>query len=334
MKQYFNFFTLISLSFILFACPSPNTADKLTDTSNKKMKALIIDGQNNHAMWPKTTVMMKQYLEETGLYKVDVKRTAYTWKGDDLIAQFPIKGVPATEALEKPKADPGFKPDFSKYDVVITNFGWNAADWPQETQDALEDYISNGGGLVVIHAANNSFGEWLEYNKMIGLGGWGGRTEKNGPYVYYDDDGKLIRDASPGKGGAHGPQHEFTVKIRNDKHPITKGLPMEWLHAKDELYDRLRGPALNMEVLATAYSSADNKGTGRHEPMLLALRYGKGRIYHTPMGHADYSMECVGYILTFKRGTEWAATGKVTQTDIPADFPGKEKVSQRPFVLK
>ena len=109
---------------------------------------------------------------------------------------------------------------------------------------------------------------------------------------------------------------------------------MEWLHAKDELYDRLRGPAENMEVLATSYSSTDQKGTGRHEPMLIALTYGKGRIYHTPMGHADYSMECVGFIVTLQRGTEWAATGKVTQTKVPADFPAKEQTSQRAFVRK
>ena len=308
--------------------------EELRNSPTGKMKALIIDGQNNHVMWPKTTVMMKQYLEDTGLFSVDIQRTAYTWKGEDLILKFPIAGLPKTEALKDPKADPNFKPDFSQYDVVVSNFGWNAADWPKETQDALEVFVREGGGLVVIHAANNSFGEWLEYNKMIGLGGWGGRTEKSGPYVYYNDAGELIKDTSPGKGGAHGPQHEFTLQIRNAEHPITKDLPMKWLHAKDELYDRLRGPAENMEVLATSYSSKDFKGTGRHEPMLMTLNYGKGRIYHTPMGHADYSMECVGFIFTLQRGTEWAATGNVTQTKVPNDFPTENQVRKRPFVLK
>lgn len=88
-----------------------------------------------------------------------------------------------------------------------------------------------------------------------------------------------------------------------------------------------------MEILATAYSSADNKGTGRHEPMLIVLTYGKGRIFHTPMGHADYSMECVGFIASLTRGTEWAATGKVTQK-IPSDFPTADQVSKRDFTLK
>jgi len=164
---------------------------------------------------------------------------------------------------------------------------------------------------------------------MIGLGGWGGRTEKDGPYVYYNLENKLKRDMSEGKGGAHGPQHEFTVRLREPDHPIVKGMPEEWMHTKDELYDRLRGPAKNMTVLATSFSAKDKKGTGRHEPTLMVINYGKGRIFHTPLGHADYSVECVGFISSLRRGTEWAATGQVTSSKIPNDFPTKEKSSQR-----
>ncbi|MDA1275961.1 MAG: ThuA domain-containing protein [Verrucomicrobia bacterium] len=296
-----------------------------------KWKVLIIDGQNNHAMWPKITIMMTQYLEDTGLFTVDVERTAFTWQGEELIAQYPLKDGKKTIALKEPKSDPDFKPKFSDYDVVVTNFGWRAAVWPQETQQAFEEYVQNGGGLVVVHAADNSFGDWDAYNRMIGLGGWGDRTEKSGPYVYFNDAGELVRDMTPGKGGSHGPQHEYQITVRDASHPITKGMPRQWLHAKDELYDRLRGPAENMQVLATAFSDKDQRGTGRHEPMLITINYGKGRVFHTPMGDSDYSLECVGFIVAFSRGAEWAATGNVTQKEMPADFPSAKKSSQRPF---
>lgn len=293
------------------------------------MKALIVDGQNNHGAWPKTTVMMKKYLEDTGLFTVDIARTAFTTNGESLLKEYPLEGFDSTPTRPA-RTDPNFRPEFSKYDVVISNFGHGAAPWPKETQAAFESYMNNGGGFVVVHAADNSFGDWPEYNEMIGLGGWGGRNEKHGPYVYYNDAGKLIRDTSPGGGGHHGPQHEFTIRVRDSRHPITDGMPAEWMHAKDELYDKLRGPAVNMQVLATAYADPKAGGSGRHEPMLMALTFGKGRIFHTPMGHADYSQECVGFIVSLQRGTEWAATGKVTQK-IPSDFPTADKVSSRAF---
>lgn len=266
------------------------------------LRALIVDGQNNHGVWPQTTKMMKAYLEQTGLFTVDVATTA-------------PKGT-----------DPNFKPEFSKYDVVVNNFGHGAAPWPQETQTAFEKFVREGGGHVVIHAADNSFPEWQAYNEMIGLGGWGGRNETSGPYVYFNDKGDLVRDTSKGRGGNHGAQWEFPVVVRDGQHPITQGMPTEWMHAKDELYDQLRGPAQNMQILATAESQV----TGRHEPMIFTVKYGSGRVFHTPMGHAEYSQECVGFITTFQRGTEWAATGKVT-LPIPDDFPTADAVSSRKF---
>lgn len=299
--------------------------------AEEPIKALIIDGQNNHSAWPKTTVMMKKYLEDTKRYKVDVARTKYTWQGEQWLEKYPLNDGVQREAKKQAEPDPNFKPDFSKYQVVISNFGFGAAKWPDETNEAFEKFVSSGGGLVIVHAADNSFGDWKQYNEMIGLGGWGGRNEKSGPYVYLDENGKRVVDNSPGNGGSHGSQHEFAIVIRDEQHPITKGLPLHWLHSKDELYDRLRGPGSNMTILATAFASKEQGGTGRHEPMVMTIDYGKGRVFHTPMGHADYSMECVGFITLLVRGTDWAATGKVIDTSVPADFPTAEKSSQRKF---
>ena len=271
--------------------------------AQQKIKVLIIDGQNNHDNWPETTPMMKGYLEQTGLFSVDV----------------------ATSPNEKSPMD-NFKPDFSKYKVVLLNYNGKA--WPQVTNDAFESFVKNGGGVVSVHAADNAFAEWPAYNKMIGLGGWGNRSEKDGPYVYYDSTGKIVRDNTPGVGGSHGTFHPFKMVTRKKDHPITKGVPAVWMHNADELYDRLRGPAENMEILVTAYSAKEERGTGRDEPIMMVINYGKGRIFHTTLGHGNESQECVGFITYLQRGTEWAATGKVTQK-VPADFPGADKVSVR-----
>jgi hypothetical protein len=309
------------------------TAELSRDEVVEKIKVLIVDGQNNHDTWPKTTWMMKQYLEETGKFEVDIARTKFVWQGKHLIDQFPLDDGKTYEYLDQPKADPDFKPNFKDYEVVVNNLGYQAARWPSETESAFVDYMKNGGGLVVVHAADNCWPDWEEFNQMIGLGGWGGRNEQSGPYVYYNDEGKLVVDSSKGSGGHHGAQHDYSIKVRESAHPIVAGLPSEFMHGRDELYEQLRGPANHMTVIATAYAAKEHGGSQRHEPVLMTVQYGKGRVFHTVLGHADYSMESVAFITTFVRGTEWAATGKVT-VRMPDDFPRNDKVTRRIFELR
>ncbi|MEM6471577.1 MAG: ThuA domain-containing protein [Planctomycetota bacterium] len=268
--------------------------------AEETIKVLIADGPQKAHKYLDTTPVLKQILSKLPRFEVDHSRSS-------------------VETCE----DGSYQPDFSKYDVVVMNEGFGAADWPKATQKAFEEYMANGGGMVSIHAANNCWPSWTEYNKMTGLGGWGGRNEKSGPYLYFDSEGDLVRDTSAGRGGAHGPQHEFELVVREKEHPIMKGLPPKFKHGPDELYDKLRGPAENVTILATAYSSTEYRGTGRHEPALMVISYGEGRVFHTILGHHVKQIQEGSFVTTFLRGTEWAATGKVT-IPVPEDFPNQE----------
>ena len=264
---------------------------------NDKLRLLIVDGQNNH-QWQMTTPILKKTYTDSGRFDVDIATSP-----------------PAGHDMS------GFQPKFSDYDVVVSNY--NGEPWSRKTQEAFQAYVYGGGGFVSVHAADNAFSDWPEYNEIVGLGGWGGRNEKSGPYIYFKDE-QLQRDNSVGPGGNHGEQHEFQVKTRRAEHPIMQGIPAVWLHTKDELYEKLRGPADNLEVLATAYADPKYGGTGRDEPMLMTIMYGDGRVFHTVLGHADYSMDCIGFVTTLLRGTEWAATGEVT-IPVPESFPSAER---------
>jgi len=264
-------------------------------TAAEKIRVVIIDGQNNHN-WRATTPVLKKVLEDSGRFTVDVSSNLR--KGD------------------KPgeiKETVAFPPDLGKYDVLLSNY--NGAPWPKEFEKDLDGRLKEGKiGLVIIHAANNSFGGWKEYNLMIGMG-W--RDNKFGERLKLDDSGKEVRvPKGEDLGSGHRTVGKFPIVVRDLEHPITKGMPREWMHNNDELYDNMRGPIENVHLLATAYS----KGTKAHEPMIWTVRYGNGRVFHTPMGHDVNAMKCVGFAVTVQRGTEWAATGKVT-IPIPKNFP-------------
>lgn len=253
-------------------------------------------------------VVLKQILENSGRFDVD----------------FAI-------SPEQGKDMSGFVLDFSPYQLVVLDY--NGDSWPEETNRRFLEYVQNGGGVVIYHAADNAFSKWPEFNKICALGGWEGRNENSGPYVYWKD-GKLVKDSSAGPGGSHGRQHEYVLNGRDKVHPVVKGLPLKWRHAKDELYDRMRGPGNIRDILYTAYSDKETNGSSREEPLVFTVDYGNARIFHTMLGHAgattedNIAMQCTGFQVLLLRGAEWAATGKVTQK-VPKDFPTETTCSYR-----
>src|SRR5438445_11687743 len=113
---------------------------------------------------------------------------------------------------------------------------------------------------------------------------------------------------------------------RAPPHPTMAGPPAKWMHGKDQLYDRLRGPAQGVTVLASAFSDPAKGGSGEDEPLLLAIDYGKGRVFHTALGHALDAIKDVGFATTLGRGTDWARTGKGRRKG-PANSPTEAAVS-------
>jgi hypothetical protein len=269
-------------------------------------RIMLLDGESGgpYHKWQLTTPVLKKQLEETGLFQVEV-----------------LTAPPADGDFSK------FKPDFKKYAAVVFNYDAPDNRWPQDVKTSFEQYMKEGGGLVIVHAADNAFPGWEAFNEMIGIGGWRGRNEKAGPFWFYKD-GKPVSDTSPGNAGAHGNRVPFQLTVRDANHPIVKGLPPVWMHQGDELYGRMRGPGKNMTILATGFSDPENRGSGRDEPMLMVLSYGKGRIFHTALGHDINGMSAVDFVVTLQRGTEWAATGKVTQK-VPPVYPTANTVAYR-----
>ena len=114
--------------------------------------------------------------------------------------------------------------------------------WPAALKATFENYVTDGGGLVRVHAADNAFPGWTAFNEMTGVGGWRGRSAQAGPY-WFVRDGKLTSDPAPGPAGSHGRRAPFQVAVRDAVHPITRACRPLWMHQGDELYARLRGPA-------------------------------------------------------------------------------------------
>jgi type 1 glutamine amidotransferase len=267
----------------------------------KKIKVLIVDGFSNHD-WQQTTAVTKSILEESKLFVVSVSTVPATTNTDTLNT---------------------WEPNFDKYDVVIQNTN-NISDkklqWPHKQEEKLERFVSAGGGLYILHSGNNAFPHWKQYDTMMGLG-WRGKEAGIAPEI--DSNQKVVSiPAGEGKSTSHGKRFDALIHVLT-QHPINKNYPKQWLTPSMELYTYARGPAINTTVLSYAFDTATNKNW----PVEWVIKYGKGRVYNSSMGHLwkgdvyPISYRCIGFQTTLIRAVEWVATGKVSYK-IPANFPG------------
>ncbi len=184
------------------------------------------------------------------------------------------------------------------YDVAVVNYYNRGAQdrWGDTAQAALEAFVRDGKGLVLYHLSLGAFDGWTGYETMSGAN-WRPNN------------------------GHHSARHDFTVDITDTAHPITQGLK-SFAVTQDELYANLRWqPAGSYHVLATAYDDHSLyggrarqpiPGAGIHQPILWTTQYGQGRVFVTTLGHGPDEVRSAGFGVTFARGAEWAATGKVT----------------------
>ena len=155
-----------TFALLLFLFTQPMAATP----SQPRIRVLILDGFSNHD-WQQTTALLRGILEASGLFTVSVAT------------------APSTTA------SPGWeqwRPNFSDYDVVIQtcNDIGGGPSWPREVQIAFENYVRNGGGVLVFHSGNNAFPDWPVYNQMIGLG-W--RNKQQGDAITINSRERLLR---------------------------------------------------------------------------------------------------------------------------------------------
>ena len=282
------------------------------------IRVLIVDGFSNHD-WKQTTALLRGILDRTGEFKVDVST----------VPQDPDSPEWAT-----------WHPDFFKYDVVIQTCNENAnngqllnlkkkPDWPDAVKRDFVDYVRNGGGVYIFHAAENAFVGWKEYEQMVALS-W--REANYGTAIHVDDAGKMVRiPPNDGRGTGHGQRSDVLVPRLGDA-PIPAGMPRTWMSPDMEVYYYARGPAENLTVLA--YARDSDPKLGLLWPVEWTTPYGKGRVYTSTYGHVwpgdvnPPGLRCAAVQTIIPRAVEWLA-GRKAKFPVPADFPGTAAVSVR-----
>lgn len=255
-----------------------------------------------------TNEMLQALLESTGRFHVDI-----------------------TEAVHGLTSEV-----FSYYDVVLVNYDGrtmiveDALRLGEATEQALFEFVSNGGGVTFYHSATWVDPKWPdEYRKMIG--GW----------------------FSIEFGSRRNPTSDFAMTTCRDQYGITRFMPDGWLTVEDDLFAGIEWhPDANIEILATAFDDVkaydipnfppahhpgnipggkleNMPGVNTEMPVAWVNHYGKGRSFVTSIGHGDGTIKRAAFMSLFLRGLEWAATGKATLP--PPDRSGDKRLRPWPY---
>ena len=272
----------------------PETVQRVgipVNPSEKRIRVLIISGQNSYEHdWTGVDNALRTLLQDTGRFDVRV-----------------------TEDF-----DYGSLPMLKAYDVVFLNYSsrWVYDDatehrWSPAAEQALFDYVRAGGGLVAYHSSFTFGFNWSEYRRLLGAVMEPGTSRRSPP-------------------GA------FPVHIVDRSHPITAGMREFFWTYNDDMYTNMSvDPEAKIHVLATAHDASASydpklagpkypvaaytpdklkamKGMDGDHPQVWTADYGKGRVFAITLGHDEVALQFQPLQTLLERGTEWAATGKVT----------------------
>ena len=187
----------------------------------------------------------------------------------------------------------------ARFDVVIDNCGGSG--WGNATEAAVEAFVKGGKGLVAVHAAVQGSAAEESHSGASAQAG-----ESALPRHW-----KLLKVASMVMTDApHSADRFLEIKLDLANHPIVQGIA-NGLRIADRLQESLTLTP-GAEVVASAREIGETAATSRSEPVLFTSTYGRGRVFCTALGHDAAAMRETAFKATFARGTEWAASGKVT----------------------
>ncbi len=254
-----------------------------------KIRVLILTGRNNHD-WRATTPLLRRALEAAG--------------------RFDVRVTEEPAGIDEKTLRP--------YDVLVSNYC--GPRWGPPAEEAVENFVRSGKGLVVVHAASYPFGDAVVLGeKMTRTGVY------QAPWAAWGEmTGAAWSEQEPRTG--HGRRHPFRVEWADPQQPVAQGMAPFLI--SDELYHNFRLKPGN-RVLAEALDDPSQNGTGKREPLIWTRSFGKGRVFHTALGHDVDAMLAPGFLASYARGVEWAATGEVrlpAQIDLDPKEPGAVRV--------